>query len=336
MPKHPNFFIVGAPKCGTTALHRYLLTHPNVYMHRFVKEPHFFSETSGYRSVGSIEEYLELFAPAKEEQSRIGEASVFYLYDKEALKHIHQFAPDAKIIVMLRNPVDLVHSLHNHLLLELAEECPSFEEAWSLQEDRQGGRFIPPRCVEPLSLQYRTIGKLGTAVEHLFDIFPSEQVLMLLQEDLAKDPLLVYRAVLNHLEIPYDGRVDFPRINEAKRFRSRRVTTFLKYPPPLINKMRISIKKLLGIRRTRILYNLRQLNATNSQKAPLSSEMRLKLQNCLVSDQVGHLSRGKLKETFKPIKTIKEIKNGEERIRKSIGKSNDQDHPSQSEAETQC
>ena len=107
----PNFFIVGAPKCGTTALCEYLKYHPNVFMST-PKEPHYFAEDfERYRHVKTEDKYLALFGDCNDRHLMIGEASVFYLRSTRAVSLIRDFNPDAKIIVMLRNPVDMVYSL---------------------------------------------------------------------------------------------------------------------------------------------------------------------------------------------------------------------------------
>src|SRR5687767_7533385 len=126
----PNFFIVGAPKCGTTSLYNYL------------KEPHYFC-TDFYKPSGLTEDqYLELFAPAKSEK-RIGEGSTWYIYSEEARKGIKAFDPDARIIIMLRDPVAMMYSLHAQRLWLARENIQDFEEALDAESDRKEGRRLP-------------------------------------------------------------------------------------------------------------------------------------------------------------------------------------------------
>ncbi|NLF38083.1 sulfotransferase, partial [bacterium] len=102
----PDFFIVGAPKSGTTALHAYLGRHPSIFVPAR-KEPHFFgSDIVSPAFVRDRDAYLSLFAGATTE-ARVGEASIWYLYSKRAAREIKEFNPDARIIIMLRNPVDM-------------------------------------------------------------------------------------------------------------------------------------------------------------------------------------------------------------------------------------
>ncbi len=126
MDVKPNFFIVGAPRCGTTALYSYLRQHPDVFLPDY-KEPHFFN--TDMNSGGAIRddaEYLALFASARD-QARIGEASVYYLSSQAAPERIKSFCPTAKIVVMLRNPVDAVDALHAH------QVAAWLEDVWDLE-----------------------------------------------------------------------------------------------------------------------------------------------------------------------------------------------------------
>ena len=113
MQTKPNFFIVGAPKCGTTAFNADLKRHPDVFIPER-KEIHFFGhdlKLDGERP--SLEAYLALFAPSAS-RCAIGESSVFYLFSRTAADEIYSFNPDAQIIIMLRDPIDMVHSLYYH------------------------------------------------------------------------------------------------------------------------------------------------------------------------------------------------------------------------------
>ncbi len=226
--KRPNFFIVGAQKSGTTALSEYLRSHPNVAF-AMPKEPHFFSEEFQLICpVHSIEEYLQLFGPDLSKAIAVGEASTGYLQSENAIRKIYDFNPDAKIIVMLRNPMDLVCSLHAHLFYHGHENEPSFEKAWALQASRRDGKNLPKDPRLHYSLQYSNLMKLGTQLRRVFDTFPSRQVKVILFDDFIFDTASVYRSVLGFLELPDDGRIDFPKINAAKALRF----------PSIVNRLR--------------------------------------------------------------------------------------------------
>ncbi len=153
----PNFFIVGAPKSGTTALSDYLRDHPNIFFSE-PKEPHYFAQDfEKYRLTKTLEEYLSLFDESTPNHLAIGEGSVFYLFSSVALKKIYEFDPQAKIIVMLRNPVDLVYSFHSQQLFSADEDEQSFEKAWRLQGVRQQGKHIPRKNRNTNFLNYASI-----------------------------------------------------------------------------------------------------------------------------------------------------------------------------------
>ena len=107
----PDTFVIGAPRCGTSAMHAYLGQHPQVYMSSR-KEPLFFAPDlrglPGDR-IGDTHAYLALFEDATD-QRRVGEASPYYLYSAHASDAIRRQCPDPRIIVMLRNPADMMYS----------------------------------------------------------------------------------------------------------------------------------------------------------------------------------------------------------------------------------
>jgi hypothetical protein len=111
--RKPDFFIVGAPRSGTSSMMNYLEEHPDIFMARPPgDEPHFFgTDLSAPWSIADERSYLSLFDDAKDE-IRAGEKSVSYLYSKRAAVEIKEFQPSAKIIIMLRNPVDVIYSIH--------------------------------------------------------------------------------------------------------------------------------------------------------------------------------------------------------------------------------
>src|SRR5438309_7571224 len=113
MTRAPFFFIVGAPKCGTSAMTDYLRQHPAVGT--VLKGPHYFGSDLAVRPrVDTEAEYLALYRECGKRLA--GDASVFYLHSMNAAPEIKAFAPGARIVAMLRNPVDMLHSLHSQLV----------------------------------------------------------------------------------------------------------------------------------------------------------------------------------------------------------------------------
>ena len=175
-PIKPNLFIVGFAKCGTTALHEYLSTHPNVHP-SFPKEPHFFIEQMWRKTPARNEaEYLRFFAGASKDARVFLDSSAVHIYSPQALRKIREFNPAARIIVMVRNPVNMLASFHRYSCRMFVEDVEHFEEAWDLQAARAQGNSLPRDCEFPVLLQYENIGRIGKHVATLLDIWPRSQV----------------------------------------------------------------------------------------------------------------------------------------------------------------
>jgi hypothetical protein len=273
----PNFFIVGAPKCGTTALSEYLRGHPNIFLSE-PKEPHYFSEDMDqHRYVKTLDDYLKLFQPATSDQIMVGEASVGYLFSSVAIKNIRKFNPEAKIIAMIRNPVDMILSHHRQLLFSHYENEPDFEKAWRLQAERRLGNCIPPDCRAPMFLQYAESGKLGLQIKRLMQIFPPEQIKIVVFDDMVSNTAKVYQEILNFLELPHDGRDTFGRINEAKQPRFIAVSKLIAKTKPFAVSLALKIRALSGINVLPLMKKATALNEVKIQKESISGDLRQEL-----------------------------------------------------------
>lgn len=218
----PDFFIIGAPKCGTTAIYSYLRDRPDVFMPT-LKEPHYFSfDLPGRRDVTDEQDYLGLFADAPR-AALVGEASASYLFSEAAVPEIIRLNPKARMIAILRNPVDAAHSFHSERIYNLSENVDDFEEAWNLQEARLQGLNISRYCREAALLQYRRVYSFAAQIARLFKFVPKDQRLVCLLEDFKNDPRQVYLAILDFLGLSDDGRRQFPAANASKALRSRRL-----------------------------------------------------------------------------------------------------------------
>ena len=291
LPVKPNFFIVGAPKCGTTALYNYVSHHPNVFMSR-VKEPHFFARDLGtYPRIKTMEEYTGLFSRATEQHLTVGEASVYYLRSRVAIPNIREFNPDARLIAMFRNPVDMVASLHAQLLYWSEETIADFETAWRLQERRLRGLDLPRGSRGSFLLQYAEAAQFGTQTQRLLSSFPREQVKLILYDDFAASPQAVYDEVIAFLGIPHDGRTEFPRINENKRARLPWLRNFYRKPPPPLRRAVRKLKQGTGWKTiTSVKEKIVHANTVRERREPLSPEFRAELVESF-RDEVALLAR---------------------------------------------
>jgi len=154
----PDFFIVGAPKCGTTSLYYYLSQHENIFLPP--KERYFFgSDFTFLNGKPSLTHYQSFFKNAQQNQL-VGEASVWYLFSKKAAEEIKVYNPNSKIIIMLRQPTDMIYSLHQHQLFNGNENITDFSVALKIQIEREKGNQIPKQLGCPIEgLQYKQVGK---------------------------------------------------------------------------------------------------------------------------------------------------------------------------------
>jgi hypothetical protein len=188
----PDFLVIGAPKAGSTALHAALARHPGLYMSP-VKEPKFFlsdgppparggpGDVQTYREhVWRRADYEALFdaAPAG---TRRGESTPLYLHDPVAHRRIHALIPQAKLIAVLRDPVERAHSNWTHLWSAGLEPIDDFVRA--CEEE--------PRRIEAgwaSFWHYLSLGRYGEQLEQLYDLFPRDQVLILRYLKLVDSP----------------------------------------------------------------------------------------------------------------------------------------------------
>ncbi|MEO8271611.1 MAG: sulfotransferase [Aureliella sp.] len=207
MTNHPNFFIVGAPKCGTTTLYETLRQHPRVFMpfdkqnYWITKEPGYFCPeliARGNLAIDNLSSYLQLFADAQGED-RIGEASALYLFSKTAARSIAEFCPAAKIIVMIREPVAMMQAWHADNLRHGHDDVLSFQQAIELEPMRQQGQSIPAGSGYPLCLQYRAMASFSQQIERYLSVFGREQIKVILLEDMAAAPRATLNTVLEFL-----------------------------------------------------------------------------------------------------------------------------------------
>jgi hypothetical protein len=209
----PDFFIVGAPKCATTALYGYLKEHPDIFMPE-KKEPHYYApELSDFFVYYRDEDdYMSLFEPAEAEQ-KCGEASVMYLRSDGAVERILKEKPDAKLIAMVRNPVDAAISFHLQNIKSAHEDQDNFKKAWMLQDKRAQGHAIPKRCTDPDMLQYRDLFALGSQIERFMEKVPEDRRMIIVYDDFKKNTEKVYKDVLAFLGVAEEEQKEFPVIN---------------------------------------------------------------------------------------------------------------------------
>ena len=213
----PDFCVIGAPKAGTTALHAALAQHPALYMSP-VKEPKFFlcdGPPTGQNGPGDAhsarewvwrrEDYEALFARAPEGALR-GESTPLYLADPAAHVRMREVIPDAKLIAILRDPVDRAYSNWTHLWSDGLEPIGDFVAACAREDDRRATGWAP-------FWQYRGLGRYGEQLRNLHEVFPGEQVHVLRYKDLVDSPRETLNRICDFLGIDRDRVAEVPSQN---------------------------------------------------------------------------------------------------------------------------
>jgi Sulfotransferase domain len=258
-PRKPNLFIVGAPKCGTTAWFEYLKSHPEIAFSES-KEPHYFCDDfPGFRWAKNETDYLQLFSGLPNKRY-IGEASVMYLYSSAAIPAIYTFNQAAKVLVFTRDYQSFFQSYHSQIFFTHDEDVADLSQAWNLQESRRRGENIPKSCREVKFLQYKDVCSFGDQLSRVYSVFPKDQVLVFEFEKWVREPRKMYLRVMEFLELDDDGRTDFRTVNAKRQSRSRIFSYFLQRPPSAALLISAFVKKLFGIERLKFAAKLRKFN----------------------------------------------------------------------------
>jgi hypothetical protein len=265
----PDFFIVGHPKCGTTALYEMLRSHPEIHMP--AKEPRFFAmqqvelgegargevgagaparSLAGPSAGGApdprqpprlrprtLDGYMALFAGARPGQ-RIGEATPAYLRSPLAPGRIAALRPDARIIAILREPTSFLRSFHLQAIRGYNETQKDFRKAIALEDERRAGRHIPRLSLAPPDhLLYSDHVRYVEQLRRYHSAFSPEQVLVLIYEDFRRDNEATVRTVLRFLEVDDTYRIDPVQTRPSRDLRLRQLHK-------LVNLRRIALRNL--------------------------------------------------------------------------------------------
>jgi hypothetical protein len=295
--RFPDFFVVGAPRCGTTSLCKYLARNPQVCFSQ-PKEPHYFTRLDQDPNPQELRrDYLDRYFPRFEIAHRtVGEGSVSYLYLPETIDRIRRINPEARFIALVRSPLQMLPSYHQKMLYLLQEDEPDLARAWELQAARERGRAIPRLCLDTRLLLYREVAKLGEQVQRLYDVAGRERCHVEVFDDLASNPLGVYQRVLGFLGVDYDGQTVFERKYASRAYRYRWLQQLLYVPAVRGGKVVDNLQRRArkynpdGTRRKSWIKRLARWNRVPARPAPLSPELRALVREELRPD-VEHLSK---------------------------------------------
>ena len=204
----PNLFLVGAPRCGTTSLFSYLAAHPDVFGPP-QKEPHYYDRDLVGDFGMEASAYAAQYASATSERWLL-DGSALYLYSPGAPEAILRDVPDARVVISLRDPVELVASWHRLLVASGAEVILDLEAAIAAEPERRQGRNTPANVVSALLL-YSEIGAYAKHVVRWRRAFGDDRVYVLRLESLDSNEL-IRRLGLE----PVAGH-ELPHLNPARR-----------------------------------------------------------------------------------------------------------------------
>lgn len=282
----PHFFIVGAPKCGTTSMAQYLNQHPDIFVLR--GEPHFFGSDIDYNTQRlSPAQYAALCRDAGDKRI-CGDRSTWYLFSRNAAAEIRAHNPHALIIAMLRNPAEMLHSLHaHHYQRGRRDDIESLPEALAAESGRRSGNRIPANARFPESLYYSQIPRYSEQLQRYFDQFGRERVRIILFDDLKRSPERVYSETLEFLGVDPAFAPDFGVHNasaptpDSWAYRVWKAST-LRYRIRSLAPQRL-YDAIRANRRRRLARAARR-----SPRAPLDTRLRFELANRF-SDEISRL-----------------------------------------------
>jgi hypothetical protein len=249
----PNFLVIGAAKCGTTALYHYLAQHPDIYMSPNKEplflaydraDPDFSDKQRG--GVSTLAEYEALFDGVSTEKA-IGEASTLYIYSPLAIEGIKRYVPDAKLIALLRNPADRAFSSFLQIVAMGTEPLTDFADAL----EAEAGRLTTRTTLT----HYRNGGYYYRQLKPYYDAFGPEQIRVYLHDDLVAEPLAVLQDIFRFLDVEDSYVPDFSIRHNVAIARAPRnsLARFLR-KPDVIRPVRRVVPASLRRRLVGVLY----------------------------------------------------------------------------------
>ena len=200
----PNFLIVGAAKSGTTSLYRYLRQHPDIFMPEWKELSFFTGDPFGpLHKVKNPAHYHTVFSRAQT-QTAVGEASTSYLYDKSAPRLIYEALGEIKILIILRNPVKMSYSLYNHQVRKEGETLKTFEKALAAETSRMNDLNFKQKCYGwHANYYYFTRSQYFVQVKRYLDIFPRENIKIIVFEEFIKNTLNSVQDIFKFLKVDH-------------------------------------------------------------------------------------------------------------------------------------
>ena len=270
----PNFLIIGAEKGATTWLYAQLKEHPDIFLPK-TKEAHFFNRYTSNLEERKVFErcgvawYERLFRGYAGETA-VGEATPMYLCDPAAPARIRATVPEVRLVCSLRNPVDRAYS-HYWMARRKGHTALSFEEAVAQRESR----FIQR-------------GLYGAQLARYYDLFPREQIHVLIQEEMMADPRSFLKALCRFLEVAPCYFDEAAGVAEREhRAGAPRSKTLLRWTGRVARAMRYTkgLDTVLDlVKKTGVAKQLKQLNRVQEAYPDLAPDLEVRLRSFYAED----------------------------------------------------
>lgn len=257
--RFPDFYILGAPKAGTSSLAQYLDDHPGIFVSK-PKEPRYFADDFADRPITDEQVYLDLFVEA-DDGAILGEATTDYLVSEVAVDRILAVRPDARFVVMLRNPIEMAPAMHAQERKNGYETIADPAEAFDAIERRKAGRDLPALCNEPKRLFYDDRCSLGAQMERLKRKVAADRLHVIFMEDFAAETERVYRETQAFIGIETFEPRDFPVVNQRHHIKHPAMIQLWKLGKTA--KDRLGLKTNLGL-----LSKVQALGLSSEPSAP--------------------------------------------------------------------
>jgi hypothetical protein len=279
-----DFFVGGAPKCGTTSFCAALAAHEDISFSTPKETFYWGSDLEWFRrrlGITSPEQYSRAFAQGPRLK---GEGTTLYLFSADAVEQIFASYPAAKFIFFVRNPLEAAYAYHMQLVNQQLEDRTDFAEAWSRSITHAQRPHRTRSGLDSKFLNYRDIAMFGDQLNRVLKIVPRTQVAVINYDEYKRNPDGTFESVLGFLGLPYRPEIRVPRLNESAAVRSGALMAILQHS--------FAKRALIGLRRT-LPYNLidRLTTAKNKviyryqPRSPLDTGLQERLRNELADDQ---------------------------------------------------
>lgn len=290
----PNLFLIGAPKSGTTAISNALSQHPSIFVGE--KEPRYFDAHVFYDfeedyPIKDIESYLKVYSGADRSHDYILDASVFNMYSERSIKDILHFSPNAKFIVVLRDPLQAAKSMHLQRLkyvdLKMREISEDFCTCWQTLQARKEGNGYPDGCRNKFLFRYDLLYSYDLYVDFILDFLGRDRVLFLNYDDLKVNYKYIYSKIFEFLDVGYVDVVN-KSLNKSEIVKSSFVNRFLTGGADLSRPFR----NFIGLKGKNVQYmkNLIQVDKASVKCESCDSEVKKYFGGSYeVMENLGHL-----------------------------------------------